>query len=100
MEKDLFAKRHGFSSFDQMRLQSTTVIFDEGINYIVTETPQYFLAWIENYPDYPLGRYKTFSEAQSFLIAAFEQAEAEALIDIDIPARLVSVFGDNQGDIK
>jgi hypothetical protein len=94
MNKDTFAMRHGFNSFDQMLEHSTTIIFDEGIKYVVTETPKYFLAWIENYLDYPLGRFNTFTEAQAFLIAAFEQAEQEA--QADIPVRLVSVFGENQ----
>lgn len=98
MDKNVFARRHGFSSYEKMLEQSTTVIFDEGIKYLVTETPNYFLAWIENYPDYPLGRYRTFTEAQAFLIAAFEEAEKKT--KVDIPIRLVSVFGENYPGLR
>lgn len=50
-----FARRHGFENFDQMLQESTTVIFDDGIKYLGTKTVNYFLAWLEDYPEYPLG---------------------------------------------
>lgn len=94
MDKDVFAQRHGFQTFEEMLQESNTVIFDEGVKYLVTKTPKYYLAWLQDYPEYPLGRFDTFNEAHIFLIAAFKEAEEASRIDI--PVRLVSAFSENQ----
>ena len=98
MDREVFAKRHGFLNYEQMLNNSSMIIFDDGVRYLITETPKYFLAWIESYPEYPLGRYSTFAEAQTFLLAAFKEAEEAS--PMNIPVRLVSAFGEEESSFE
>ncbi|MDA8226342.1 MAG: hypothetical protein M0T74_01315 [Desulfitobacterium hafniense] len=89
MSKETFVKRYGFDTLEKMIEASTSIIFDHGVNYYVTKTPKGWLAWIEQYPDYSLGLFDSFEEAQMFLVIAFEEASKHG-----IPVRLVSEIND------
>lgn len=85
MAENFGPQDYGFDSFERMQGASTAVIYDHGVNYYVTPTPQGWLAWIDQYPEEPLGLFESFQVAQMFLVAAFEEATKRK-----IPVRLVS----------
>ncbi|KUO72321.1 MAG: hypothetical protein APF81_21705 [Desulfosporosinus sp. BRH_c37] len=85
MTKEQFAKQNGFESYNKLLIASTSIIFDHGINYYVTQTSNGWMAWIDEDPVKAIAWFDNFELAQAFLIVAFR-----TVIDHPVPYPLVS----------
>lgn len=59
MNFTVFAKEHGFSSYEEMMQSTTTVIYDEFINWNATITNDGWIAWVDD-PLGLIGMYETY----------------------------------------
>jgi hypothetical protein len=72
MTKEQFAMDNGFQSYNDLLVASTSIIFDHGTNYYVTEVADKWMAWIDDDPIKLIGWFDNFKLAQTFLIVAFK----------------------------
>ncbi len=72
MTKEQFALENGFESYKELLVASTSIIFDHGTNYYITEIDNKWMAWIDDVPIKLIGWFDNFKLAQTFLVVAFK----------------------------
>ena len=83
MEHEELAHKYGFSNYEEMLENSTTVIFDYGVSWMATCALAGWLTWVDKCPDLLLETFPTYDEASRYIHAVFEDTEASLKVLIE-----------------
>lgn len=80
MARDDFALKNGFISYEDMLSNSFTVVYDHGVSFFATVTPDNgWLAWIDERPEQVIGLFETLEKAHEQLFYIFAEKEFEQM---------------------
>ncbi|EGW38257.1 hypothetical protein [Desulfosporosinus sp. OT] len=80
LDRDDFAIKNGFISYEEMLSNSITIVYDYGISYFATTIHDNdWLAWIDKRPEQVIGIFETLEKAHERLFYVFAEKEFEQM---------------------
>lgn len=80
MDRDDFAIKNGFISYEEMLSNSITIVYDHGISFFATTIhSKGWLAWIDKCPEQVIGIFETLEKAHERLFYIFAEKEFEQM---------------------
>lgn len=77
MNRNDFAIKNGFISYEEMLANSTIIVYDHGISSFATIIDDGWLAWRDDRPDQIIGVFETLEKAHERLFYLFAKNEFE-----------------------